>query len=113
MRSVALVGVVVAVLAVGVTGVAGARSVPHRQAVPGFDGKTIKVSGLVSASNFFDAPIGAEARFKVANDTNELGKGVTIEYGDTADDKFDVDDVDPAKRVGSSSRKACSPSCRW
>ena len=63
---------------------------PHRQAVPGFDGKTIKVSGLVSASNFFDAPIGAEARFKAANDSNELGKGVTIEYGDTADDKFDV-----------------------
>jgi ABC-type branched-subunit amino acid transport system substrate-binding protein len=58
--------------------------------VPGFDGKTIKVSGLVSASNFFDAPVGAQARFKAANDSNELGKGIKIEYGDTADDKFDV-----------------------
>jgi ABC-type branched-subunit amino acid transport system substrate-binding protein len=97
---VALVGAVVPVLALGVAGAAGARSLPHAQSAPGFDGKTIKVSGLLSASNFFDAPTGAQARFKVANDTGELGKGVTIEYGETADDKFDVaTSINEARRL--------------
>ena len=63
-------------LAVAIAGTAAARSLPRQQAVPGFDGKTIKVSGLVSASNFFDSPIGAEARIKAANDCQELGKGI-------------------------------------
>jgi ABC-type branched-subunit amino acid transport system substrate-binding protein len=87
---VVVVGVMVAALVLGVAGIATGRVRPHRQTVPGFDGKTIKVSGLVSAANFFDSPIGAEARFKAANDNHELGKGIKIEYGDTADDKFDV-----------------------
>jgi ABC-type branched-subunit amino acid transport system substrate-binding protein len=69
-------------------GAAGARTTPHAQ-TPGFDGKTIKVSGLGFATNFADSSIGAEARFKTANDTDEL-KGVKIEYGEFADDKGDV-----------------------
>jgi len=96
----AVVGAVIAILALGVAGVAGARALPHQQSVPGFDGKTIKVSGLVSAANFFDSPIGAQARFKAANDSGELGKGVKIEYGETADDKFDVaTSINEARRL--------------
>ena len=56
---VALVGVVVAVLAVGGRRRRGREVGAAPPGVPGFDGKTIKVSGLVSASNFFDVPIGA------------------------------------------------------
>jgi ABC-type branched-subunit amino acid transport system substrate-binding protein len=87
-RTATALTVVVAVI-VAVTGSAGARSRVRQQSAPGFDGKTIKVSGLGFAANFFDAPIGAEARFKVANDTAELGKGVKIEFGEFADDKAD------------------------
>ncbi len=75
-------------LVIGAVGVAGARMTPHAQ-MPGFDGKTIKVSGLGFATNFADSSVGAEARFKAANDGNEL-KGVKIEYGGFADDKSDV-----------------------
>jgi ABC-type branched-subunit amino acid transport system substrate-binding protein len=87
-------------MAVAATAVASARPLPHQQAVPGFDGKTIKVSGLISQGNFFDSPTGAQARFKAANDSQELGKGVKIEYGDTADDKFDVaTSINEARRL--------------
>lgn len=77
-------------------------AVPQRvpgQSVPGFDGKTIKVSGLGYAANFFDAPVGAQARFKRANDDNEL-KGVKIEFGEFADDKSDPStSVSEARRL--------------
>jgi ABC-type branched-subunit amino acid transport system substrate-binding protein len=83
-----------------IVAVTGARSRPLQQSVPGFDGKTIKVSGLVSAANFFDSPIGAQARIKAANDREELGKGITIEYGETGDDKFDVaTSINEARRL--------------
>lgn len=54
----------------------------------GFDGATITVAGIGSANNFADADIGAQARFKRANDTDELD-GIQIEYLEFADDKQD------------------------
>jgi ABC-type branched-subunit amino acid transport system substrate-binding protein len=54
----------------------------------GFDGTTVKVAGLGLLSNFADAAIGAEARFKRANDTNELN-GIKLQFVEFADDKAD------------------------
>ena len=54
----------------------------------GFDGTTITVAGMGSGTNFAGADIGAEARFKRANDTDELD-GIQIEYLEFADDKQD------------------------
>jgi branched-chain amino acid transport system substrate-binding protein len=54
----------------------------------GFDGTTITVAGVGSASNFAGADIGAQARFQRANDTDELD-GIQIEYLEFADDKQD------------------------
>jgi branched-chain amino acid transport system substrate-binding protein len=54
----------------------------------GFDGTTIKIGGLNTASLFAGTDIGAEARIKRANDTNELD-GIKIEFVGMADDKFD------------------------
>lgn len=54
----------------------------------GFDGTTITVAGMGSGTNFADADLGAQARFKRANDTDELD-GITIEYLEFADDKQD------------------------
>jgi branched-chain amino acid transport system substrate-binding protein len=79
----AVVGLVVASGGIAVGG-----TTPHAQAT-GFDGKTIKVSGLGFAAYFGDSAVGAQARFMRANDTNEL-KGVKIEFGEFADDKSDV-----------------------
>jgi ABC-type branched-subunit amino acid transport system substrate-binding protein len=68
-------------------------SAPSTQ-TPGFDGTTIKVDGLADVSYFGDSAIGAQARFKRANDTDEL-KGVKIQFGELADSKFD-----PATAIG-------------
>jgi ABC-type branched-subunit amino acid transport system substrate-binding protein len=54
----------------------------------GFDGTTITVAGMGSGTNFAGADIGAEARFRRANDTDELD-GIQIEYLEFADDKQD------------------------
>jgi len=54
----------------------------------GFDGTTIKVAGIGGVSNFAGAEIGTEARFKRANDTNELN-GVKLQFVEFADDKND------------------------
>jgi branched-chain amino acid transport system substrate-binding protein len=54
----------------------------------GFDGTTIKVAGIGSVADFADGEIGAEARFKRANDTNELN-GIKIKFLEFADDKLD------------------------
>jgi ABC-type branched-subunit amino acid transport system substrate-binding protein len=59
-----------------------------RAASRGFDGTTITVAGMGSATNFADADVGAQARFKRANDTDELD-GITIDYLEFADDKQD------------------------
>jgi branched-chain amino acid transport system substrate-binding protein len=80
------VGVIAVVTAVVVTLFApAARSAPS---VRGFDGKTIKIAGMGLGSNFAAADIGTKARFKRANDTNEL-KGIKLEYTEFADDKGD------------------------
>lgn len=49
---------------------------------------TIPVAGLGYAANFGDAAIGAQARFKRANDDQEI-KGYTIDFKEFADDKND------------------------
>jgi ABC-type branched-subunit amino acid transport system substrate-binding protein len=67
---------------------AGAPSASGGSSVRGFDGKTLKTGGLGLASNFGGDDVGTEARFKRANDTNEL-KGITLEYVGFADDKAD------------------------
>jgi ABC-type branched-subunit amino acid transport system substrate-binding protein len=53
----------------------------------GYDGTTMRVAGVGGLSNFAGADLGAQARFKRANDTNELG--YQIEYLEFADDKND------------------------
>jgi ABC-type branched-subunit amino acid transport system substrate-binding protein len=94
-----VVAALIAITLVAVASTSGAapRGVPRQ--TPGFDGKTIKVSGLGFAANFADSAVGAEARFNRANETNEL-KGVTIEFGDFADDKNDAaTSVSEARRL--------------
>jgi ABC-type branched-subunit amino acid transport system substrate-binding protein len=54
----------------------------------GFDGKTIKVAGFGTSSLFSAAAVGAEARFKRANDTNEL-RGIKIQFVEFGDDAGD------------------------
>src|SRR5581483_11395952 len=56
--------------------------------VRGFDGTTIKVAGIGIQAQFGQDPIGAKARIKRFNDTNEI-KGVKIDYVEFADDKQD------------------------
>jgi ABC-type branched-subunit amino acid transport system substrate-binding protein len=61
------------------------------RAARGVNGNTIKVAGVGIAYNFEpDGSIGAQARFKRANDTNEL-KGLKIEYDGFSDDKGSPD----------------------
>lgn len=95
------IAVVSAVALVGVvSGAAAARTAPHAQATPGFDGKTIKVAGLGFAASFNpDAEVGAQARFAKANESNELN-GVKIEFAEFADDKSDAaTSVNEARRL--------------
>jgi branched-chain amino acid transport system substrate-binding protein len=54
----------------------------------GFDGTTIKLAGMGTAANFGDADVGAKARFKRFNDSNEL-EGIQIDYTEFADDRQD------------------------
>ena len=54
----------------------------------GFDGTTIRVAGLATASLFAGAADGAQARFKRANDTNEI-PGIKIKFVELADDSGD------------------------
>jgi branched-chain amino acid transport system substrate-binding protein len=85
-RRVAVVTAVAAlVAAMMATGVSGASGAPK---VRGFDGKTITVAGIGFASNFAGSDIGTKARFKRANDTNEI-PGVKLRYTEFADDKED------------------------
>ena len=70
-----LVALLVATALVPVTGASAATST-----TTGVTRTTVTVGGLVGADPASTgAEIGAQARFKVANDTGELGKGVTIE----------------------------------
>ncbi len=54
----------------------------------GYDGSTIKVAGLATASLFGGAADGAQARFKRFNETNEI-PGVKIKFVELADDSGD------------------------
>jgi ABC-type branched-subunit amino acid transport system substrate-binding protein len=54
----------------------------------GFDGTTITVAGLGPATVFVGADIGAQARFKRFNDTNEI-PGIKINFTEIADTKRD------------------------
>jgi ABC-type branched-subunit amino acid transport system substrate-binding protein len=58
------------------------------RSVRGFDGTTVTTAGMGVASSFGDADIGTQARYKRANDTNEV-KGVKFKYTEFADDKQD------------------------
>src|SRR4029453_16195520 len=60
---------------------------PALAQVPGFDGSTIKVAGI-GLNQLPTVPIGAKARIKEFNDSNEL-KGVKVEFAEYADDKGD------------------------
>lgn len=58
------------------------------EAVRGFDGTTVTVAGLGPLAFYAGADVGAQARFKRANDTDEI-PGVRIEFAEFADDKQD------------------------
>jgi branched-chain amino acid transport system substrate-binding protein len=83
-------GVGAALALVLVTTVMVAQSgVTAGAAARGFDGTTIKLGGLVLASNFDPgATNGVQARIKAFNDNNEI-KGVKLEYVGTANDNQD------------------------
>ena len=73
-----------------------ARGAPS---VRGFSDGTITVAGIGIAAQFDPgASIGAQARFKRANDDKEV-KGITIDYKEFADDQ-----QDPAKSLTESRR---------
>jgi ABC-type branched-subunit amino acid transport system substrate-binding protein len=54
----------------------------------GFDGKSVTVAGFGSVKNFSGNDVGAKARFKRANDTDELN-GIKINYLELNDDGLD------------------------
>jgi ABC-type branched-subunit amino acid transport system substrate-binding protein len=56
--------------------------------VRGYDGKTMKIGGFGLVSQFPNADVGAQARFKEANDNNEV-KNVKFEFTNYIDDKQD------------------------
>ncbi len=79
-----LVGLVVALVAALLMPATGGASVPGTVNVS----KTIKTAGIGYLKNFGDAATGTEARFKRANDNNEV-KGYTFELTEFADDNND------------------------
>lgn len=81
---VVLVAMVVGLLAAALSPATGGAAAPGAVTVD----KTIKVGGLGYVKNFADAAIGTQARFKRANDTNEV-KGYTFEFTELADDASD------------------------
>jgi ABC-type branched-subunit amino acid transport system substrate-binding protein len=64
----------------------GASGAPS---VRGYDGETMKIGGFGLVSQFPNGSIGAQARFKEANDNNEI-KDVKFEYTNYLDDKQDA-----------------------
>jgi ABC-type branched-subunit amino acid transport system substrate-binding protein len=67
-----------------------APSAEGARSVRGFDGKTITVASFGVVDQFTNVPIGAQARIKRFNDTNEI-KGVKIDWTEFADDKLSPD----------------------
>jgi hypothetical protein len=77
---------VVAMVATALVAPGVARGAPS---VRGFSNGTITIAGMGFAGNFEpDASVGANARFKRFNDTNEI-KGLKIDYKEFADDNQD------------------------
>ncbi len=70
------------------TGATAAASGGSAGSARGFNGTTIEVAGLGTASLFSGAADGAQARFKRANDTNEI-PGIKIKFAEFADDSGD------------------------
>jgi ABC-type branched-subunit amino acid transport system substrate-binding protein len=79
-----LVATVVGLVAAMVMPATGGAAAPRAVTVD----KVIKVGGLGYVKNFADAAIGTQARFKRANDTNEV-KGYTFQFTELADDASD------------------------
>src|SRR5579864_2605483 len=67
---------------------APATTVPVVKSARCFDGTTIKVAGITNTADFAGAEIGAEARFKRFNDTNEI-PGLKIQFVEMANDAAD------------------------
>ena len=87
---------IAATVAVALIAPAAARGAPS---VRGFSNGTITLAGMGYAANFDpDGTIGATARFKRFNDTNEM-KGIKISYKEFADDN-----QDPAKSLNEARR---------
>jgi ABC-type branched-subunit amino acid transport system substrate-binding protein len=82
----AVAAIVLALACTGIVGAAG--SAGGGESVRGFDGETIIVAGLGIEAQLPRAEIGAEARIKRFNDTNEI-PGIKIDYKEFADDKQD------------------------
>jgi ABC-type branched-subunit amino acid transport system substrate-binding protein len=61
---------------------------PADAQVRGFDGSTITVAGMGVVTQLPNTAVGAQARIKRFNDTNEI-KGIKIKWADFADDKQD------------------------
>jgi ABC-type branched-subunit amino acid transport system substrate-binding protein len=76
--------VVAGLVAALLTPASGGASAPRAVTVS----KTITTSGLGYAKNFSDAATGTQARYKRANDTNEV-KGYKFEFKEFADDNND------------------------
>jgi ABC-type branched-subunit amino acid transport system substrate-binding protein len=83
-----VVGVALVVTAATVASLAGVGSVGAARSVRGFDGKTITIAGMGILSTLPLTQVGAQARVKRFNDTNEL-KGIKLNLADFADDKSD------------------------
>ncbi len=79
-----LVAVVAALVAALLTPVASGASAPRTVTIS----KTITTAGLGYAKNYGDALVGTQARYKRANDTNEV-KGYTFDVTEFADDNND------------------------
>ena len=85
-RAAAIAVVITAALAT--TSLAEVGSVGAARSVRGFDGTTITIAGMGIKSTLPLSEVGAQARVKRFNDTNEL-KGVKLNLADFADDKSD------------------------
>src|SRR3954451_24012349 len=80
--------VVVAALMVSTLAITTTTSAGAARAVRGFDGSTVTVAGIGVVAQFGNDPVGAQARIKRFNDTNEI-KGVQIKYTEFANDGQD------------------------
>jgi ABC-type branched-subunit amino acid transport system substrate-binding protein len=83
------IGVVLGALALTASALVGTAASPAAAQVRGFDGTTITVASLGIKSQLPLAELGAQARIKRFNDTNEI-KGIKLKYAEFADDNGDT-----------------------